>query len=73
MLRLEYHVLNGTYLADAVTNTSLFIPTALTNISYANVTGGQRVEAILVRNNVTFLSGLLQNSSVVQAVCTTIP
>jgi len=64
---LEYHVLNGTYAADAVTNTSAFIPSALTNPTYANVTGGQRVEAVLVKNNVTFYSGLLANSSVVQA------
>jgi len=64
---LQYHVLNGTYLASAVTNSSTFIPSALTNTSYANVTGGQRVEAIRVHNNVTFYSGLLQNSSVVEA------
>jgi len=64
---LQYHVLNGTYMADMVTNTSTFIPSALTNTSYTNVTGGQRVEAIRVDNNVTFFTGLLQNSSVVEA------
>jgi hypothetical protein len=68
LLRLQYHVLNGTYAANAVTNTSAFIPTALTNPAFANVTGGQRVQAVLVNNNVTFYSGLLANSSVVQAV-----
>ena len=34
---------------------------------YANVTGGQRVEALRAGSNVTFFSGLLQNSSVVNA------
>ncbi|KAF2430128.1 Fasciclin-domain-containing protein [Tothia fuscella] len=64
---LQYHVLNGTYRADAVTNTSAFIPTALTNTTYANVTGGQRIEALRAGTNVTFFSGLLANTSVVQA------
>jgi hypothetical protein len=55
-------------MADAVTNKSAFIPTALTNPAFTNVTGGQRLEAVLVNNNVTFFSGLLANSTVVQAV-----
>jgi len=64
---LQYHVLNGSYSAETVTNTSAFIPTSLTDEAYTNVTGGQRVEVVRVRDNVTFYSGLLQNSSVVQA------
>lgn len=44
-----------------------FIPTALTNMSYTNVTGGQRVEAVASGSNIEFISGLLQNSTVVQA------
>ncbi|KAJ9649372.1 hypothetical protein H2201_006590 [Coniosporium apollinis] len=63
---LQYHVLNGTYLSSAITNTSTFVPTLLTNQSYTNVTGGQVVQAVNVGGNVTFYSGLLQNVSVVQ-------
>lgn len=65
---LQYHVLNGTYLSSAITNTSAFVPTRLTNQTFTNVTGGQVVEAINIGGNVTFYSGLLQNVSVVQAV-----
>ncbi|OAL49526.1 Fasciclin-domain-containing protein [Pyrenochaeta sp. DS3sAY3a] len=61
---LQYHVLNGTYRADDITNTSSFVPTLLTNPLFTNVTGGQVVEAIKRDNNVTFFSGLLSNSSV---------
>ncbi|KAH7077695.1 FAS1 domain-containing protein [Paraphoma chrysanthemicola] len=64
---LQYHVLNGTYPASAVTNTSAFIPTLLTNRQFTNVTGGQRVNAVLRNGNVTFFSGLLANSTVSQA------
>lgn len=61
---LQYHVLNGTYRADAISNTSAFVPTLLTNSLFTNVTGGQVVEAIKRDDNVTFYSGLLSNSSV---------
>ncbi|KAH9877286.1 hypothetical protein IAQ61_002650 [Plenodomus lingam] len=64
---LQYHVLNGTYMASAITNTSAFVPTALTNPMFTNVTGGQRVEAINRDGNVTIYSGLLSNSSVTTA------
>ncbi|RWA04842.1 hypothetical protein EKO27_g10266 [Xylaria grammica] len=63
---LRYHVLNGTYYASNIDNTSQFIPTRLTNTSYTNVTGGQRVECISDgNNNVTFISALRQNVSAV--------
>jgi len=39
----------------------------LTNSSYVNVTGGQVVEAISAHGNVSVISGLLQNSTVVEA------
>jgi hypothetical protein len=65
---LTYHVLNGTYPATAFTNTSQFIPTFLINSSYTNVTGGQRVEAVLNGTNVEIFSGLLQKSTVTTAV-----
>lgn len=64
---LQYHVLNGTYMASAITNTSAFVPTSLNNPMFTNVTGGQRVEAINRDGNVTFYSGLLSNSSVTTA------
>ena len=67
---LMYHVLNGTYPASAVSSNASFIPTMLNNMKYSNVTGGQRVEAIKVGQNVTFFSGLLQNSTVTKAVRT---
>ncbi|KAI0413091.1 FAS1 domain-containing protein [Xylaria grammica] len=63
---LRYHVLNGTYYASDIGNTSQFIPTRLTNTSYTNVTGGQRVECVSDgNNNVTFISALRQNVSAV--------
>lgn len=64
---LTYHVLNGSYPASAFTNSSQFIPTLLTNSSYANVTGGQRVEARLNGSTVDIYSGLLSRSTVTTA------
>lgn len=65
---LQYHVLNGTILSSAITNQSQFVPTLLNNPEFANVTGGQVVEAVANDGNVTFFSGLLSNSSVSTAV-----
>ena len=64
---INYHVLNGTYNSSQIMMTPSFVPTHLTDMMYANVTGGQRVEALSADGNVTFYSGLLQNSSVSQA------
>ncbi|MCJ1341642.1 hypothetical protein MMC09_006938 [Bachmanniomyces sp. S44760] len=64
---LTYHVLNGTYPASSIKSMPAFVPTMLTMPAYANVTGGQRVEALLDGMNVTFFSGLLQNSTVTTA------
>jgi len=64
---LTYHVLNGTYNSSSFTNSSQFLPTMLTNATYANVTGGQRVEARLNGSSVDIFSGLLQQSTVVTA------
>lgn len=66
---LQYHVLNGSYTADQITNSSVFVPTLLTNGSYSNVTGGQVVQAVKIGNDTVFYSGLLQNSTVTTAVC----
>lgn len=66
---LQYHVLNGTYYAANVTETPSFIPTALMNMSYTNVTGGQVVQAEMMNGEVMFLSGLLSpHSTVTKAV-----
>lgn len=70
---LQYHVLNGSIPASAITNQSAFVPTLLTNQLFTNVTGGQVVEAVASGGNVTFFSGLLANSSVVQAVRSSFP
>ncbi|KAL9104028.1 MAG: hypothetical protein Q9163_000967 [Psora crenata] len=61
---LQYHVLNGTYPASAITNMSAFVPTLLTNSSYTNVISGQVVEAVRQGDSVVFYSGLLANSTV---------
>ncbi|KAI1259983.1 fasciclin domain-containing protein [Xylariaceae sp. FL1019] len=62
---LSYHILNGTYYASNITNSSTFVPTYLTNTTYTNLTAGQVVEAARVNDNVTFFSALKLNSSVV--------
>lgn len=61
---LQYHVLNGTYLASAITNQSAFVPTLLTNETYTEVSGGQVVQAVQVGEDVVFYTGLLQNATV---------
>jgi uncharacterized surface protein with fasciclin (FAS1) repeats len=66
---LQYHVLNGTFLSTDITNTSAFVPTALMNPMFTNVTGGQVVEAVAMDGSVVFYSGLLTNSTVTTAVC----
>lgn len=64
----SYHVLKGAY--SNFTTMSEFIPTALGEGMYANVTGGQVVEAIGARDqttsSATFYSGLLQNATTVR-------
>lgn len=65
---LSYHILNGSYQASMFTSNATFVPTSLSNMAYTNVTGGQRVEAVMVGKNVSIFSGLLQNSTVTQAV-----
>lgn len=64
---LQYHVLNGTYPASAITETPAFVPTLLTNESSTNVTGGQVVEAVKQEDKVVFYSGLLSNATVTTA------
>lgn len=64
---LQYHIINGTYPASAVMETPVFLPTMLNNSAYANVTGGQVVEAMKQGDNVVFYSGFLSNATVTTA------
>ncbi|KAM0558366.1 hypothetical protein ACHAPJ_005060 [Fusarium lateritium] len=64
---LQYHVLNGTHYASNFTDTPMFIPTLLSNATYANVTGGQRVEAMAMNDTVSFYSGFREQANVTQA------
>jgi len=64
---LTYHVLTGKFPGSSFTSASQFIPTLLTNASYTNVTGGQRVAAHTDGGKVVFTSGLLAKSNVVVA------
>jgi uncharacterized surface protein with fasciclin (FAS1) repeats len=67
---LSYHVLNGTYYASNITDMdgAAFVPTHLTNSTYANVTGGQRVEVMAENDTVSFYSGFRAQSNVTKAV-----
>lgn len=64
---LQYHVLNGTFKSTDVTDKAAFIPTLLTNETYTNVTGGQRVEAVKQGEVVSFYSGLKEEANVTKA------
>ena len=62
---LQYHILQGTIPASAITNIPTFPHTLLdASTGFANVTGGQVVEAVTVGGSVVIYSGLLQNSTV---------
>lgn len=61
---LQYHVLRGTYQADDITTTSAFVPSLLEEERFADVDGGQRVQAVKVNDDVVFYSGLLSNATV---------
>merc|ERR1712222_47218 len=63
---LRYHVLNGTVYSSNITQTPIFAPTYLNSSMYSNVTGGQVVAARLEDDEVQFVSGLKQVSTVAQ-------
>jgi hypothetical protein len=65
---LQYHLLNGTYPSASISSTPIFIPTALTNPSYCNVTGGQRVKAS--NNGHLAFSSALNTTSSTQGLIT---
>ena len=64
---LTYHVLNGTWYTSNLTSqpNATFIPTLLTNTTFSNVTGGQRVFSVLDGVNITFGSGNQTNFTIV--------
>jgi uncharacterized surface protein with fasciclin (FAS1) repeats len=68
-----YHVLDGTYRSTDITSKPAFIPTALVDPAYTNLTSGQRVEAVASGQKVVFYSGLLGKSTVTQAVWYMLP
>jgi uncharacterized surface protein with fasciclin (FAS1) repeats len=65
---LEYHVLQGKIYGSDITSSPQFCSTMLNDTMYANVTGGQVVEAEAMNGTVTFFSGLKLESNVTQAV-----
>jgi len=64
---LQYHLLNGTYSSGSIPSKPIFIPSALTNTSYSNVTGGQRVKAVN-NGSLVFGSALNTTSNVISKV-----
>ncbi|RDW82432.1 hypothetical protein BP6252_03544 [Coleophoma cylindrospora] len=64
---LQYHVLNAEVPGSAFTTTPQFVPSLLTNSTYANVTGGQVVEGVLNGKTVEIYSGLKLKSTVTTA------
>jgi uncharacterized surface protein with fasciclin (FAS1) repeats len=65
---LSYHILEGEYYAENITQTPTFIRTYLNDSTVTNVTGSQVVEAIKQDNDTYFFSGLFSNSTVIQPV-----
>jgi hypothetical protein len=68
---LQYHLLNGTHPSASISSTPIFIPSALTNDSYCNVTGGQRVKAYS-DGHLVFSSAVNTTSNAVSVVCSPI-
>ena len=65
----SYHVLMGTIYASSIMSTPAFVPTALTPAtSDTSLQPGAVVEAVLQDKNALFISGLLTQSTVTQAV-----
>ena len=64
----SYHILDGQYLSSNFSSTAKFIPSKLVDPTYTSLTGGQVVEGLASGKSVVFYSGLLQNSTVTQAV-----
>jgi len=65
---LTYHVLEGIHANTFLETPPQFIPTLLTNSSYANVTGGQRVEAVSSARHIIFYTAAKAASNLVTPV-----
>jgi len=61
---VEYHILKDTHPTATFSNTSQLVPTLLTNTSYTNVTGGQRVELLEQDGQPIFLSAVQAESKI---------
>jgi len=68
---LSYHVLGGTFTAKSFSTTPQFVPTLLAQAPFSNVTGGQKVELVLVpgarggnTGNAAIISGFRRQSIV---------
>jgi len=64
---LAYHLLSGSHPTALLSKTPEFVPSALSNISFANVTGGQRIEASRPAK-IIFQSGNKTSSTLVSGV-----
>ena len=67
-MTLTYHFLQGIYPSAPMINSPKIIPTALTNATFTNVTGGQRVKAFY-NEHVILESGVEKFSNVIMPVC----
>lgn len=73
MALLQYSLLQGIYPSLSFTNESQFVPSYLLNSTYANVTGGQRVELSLNSNGLPQVISGNKTVSVSQStVCTSL-
>lgn len=65
---LSYHILKGRITQNQLTKSPQFIPTLLSDSTYANITGGQQIEAVSPDGGIVFYSGLKTPSKVITAV-----
>jgi uncharacterized surface protein with fasciclin (FAS1) repeats len=65
---LNYHVLIGVFNSSSITETPAFPATLLNDTAFANVTGGQVVECLVVDGEVTVFTGFRNNVTVTEAV-----
>jgi hypothetical protein len=64
---LTYHLLSGSHPTALISKTPEFVPSALSNTTLANVTGGQRIEASKP-DEIIFQSGNKTSSTLVSGV-----
>ncbi|KAK5955269.1 hypothetical protein OHC33_003951 [Knufia fluminis] len=61
---VEYHILKDTHPTATFSNASQLVPTLLTNATYTNVTGGQRVELLEKDGQATLISAVKAEAKV---------